>query len=896
MHSAVVLDAAPVIITPELTLGEAIRQMQSQKKAYFVAEKTVFTPEALLQLLSEDPQRLTIPLSDLPFPQPDPDYHLIWDPQGHLKGVLIAAIPPQEWHQVDRALAWVDRDLRLWHCNPTWTAWLGSQWQDRLALIPWAKLLQEPQPHWHQEHLLTTQDHQSRYVLTQVSGIGDPEPTGFALEMVDISRDKERELLHATLFESIPDLMVKVNRRGERTFFRCGRGFRIYAHDLSFDLSKTIYDVLPPDLAQERMDYVHRALDSQTTQVYEYIIEIDGKQQWEEARIIPCSADEAFLLIRDITAEKHARIQQQQQYQRLQLLNAITRSIRQSLHLDTILTTAVQEVRALLQTDRVIIYQFDANWVGTITAESVSDPQFSLLGETIADPCLANDWHHSYRQGRISRIADIHTSPLQDCHRQLLSRYQVRANLVVPILLNESCLWGLLIAHHCTGPYAWDEWKVDLLTDLAQQLAIAIQQTQIHRRLEMANSALRYQVNIRNAELQNLLDYEKLLRTITDSVRSNLDEKSLLQKTITAMVEGLGLKDCLVALFTDETHTTHLITSASDPQWEGLTLELDPLVRNHFLNKRSAYFSTHHPYAGPVTVVAAPIYDQEKLLGFLQLVRLSEDTFSTAEIRLAEQVANQCAIGIRQARLYQASLEQVRRLEELNRLKDEFVHMVSHELRTPLTNMNMALKMIEIQGLQESQQRYFQILRSEWNRELNLVNELLELQALESGTRGLALSTVELPKIIQKVTAPFLLRTQERQQQFQVFVSEQVGEWISDSSLLERVILELLNNACKYTPADHQISMKVEIQGTNLVITVANTGVEIPLEVQGKIFDKFFRLSALDHWNQGGTGLGLSLVSKAVEILGGKIHLESQAQRTTFQITLPPLAPASPLG
>ncbi len=886
MHAAVVLDAAPVIIPPELTLGEAIRQMQSQKKAYFVVEKTAFTPEALLHLLCEDPQRLAILLADLPFPEPDPNYHLIWDPQGHLKGVLIAAIPP---HQSNRALAWVDLDLSLWHCNPTWTAWLGSQWQERLALIPWAELIQKAQPHWHQEHLLTTQDHQSRYVLTQVSLIRDPEPSGYAIEILDLSPDKERERLYATIVESIPDLMVKINRRGERTFFRCGRGFKIYAHDLSFDLSKTIYEVLPPEVAHERMQYVHRALESQTTQVYESIIEIDGKQQWEETRIIPYSADEAFLLIRDITAEKHARIRQQQQYQRLHLLNAITRSIRQSLDLDTILTTAVQEVRALLQTDRVIVYQFDANWLGTITAESVSDPKFSLLGATIADPCFVNQWHHSYRQGRVSLIPDIDTSPLQECHRQMLSQYQVRANLVVPILLNESWLWGLLIANHCTGPYEWDPWKVDLLTDLAQQLAIAIQQAQLHQRLEMANSALRYQVNIRNAELQNLLDYEKLLRIITDSVRSNLDEKSLLQGTVTAMVQGLGLKECMVALFTDATHHTHQIASASNPQWQGLTLELDPLVRHHFLHKRSAYFSTQHPCAGPVTVVASPIYDQEKLLGFLQLVRLSEDAFSTAEIRLAEQVANQCAIGIRQARLYQASLEQVRRLEELNRLKDEFVHMVSHELRTPLTNMNMALKMIEIQGLQESQQRYFQILRSEWNRELNLVNELLELQALESGTRGLALSTIELPKIIQKVTAPFLLRTQERQQQFQVFVSDQVGNWTTDLSLLERVMVELLNNACKYTPSRQQITFNVEMQGANLGISVTNTGVEIPPEHQAKIFDKFFRFSALDYWNQGGTGLGLSLVRKAVEILGGSVHLESRDQRTTFWITLPPL-------
>ncbi|MEN9264859.1 MAG: GAF domain-containing protein, partial [Thermostichales cyanobacterium BF4_bins_65] len=482
-------------------------------------------------------------------------------------------------------------------------------------------------------------------------------------------------------------------------------------------------------------------------------------------------------------------------------------------------------------------------------------------------------------------------SSIRECYHRLLRQYGVKANLVVPIILEANSLWGLLIVHHCTGPYDWDPWMVELLTDLAQQLGIAIQHAQLHQRLELANSALQYQVNIRNAELQSLLDYEKLLRTITEAVRANLNEESILKEAVEAMIEGLDVKDCLVGLLADSNQTTYRIGYAHNPNCLGLIDNLDPLVYEHLLKHQSIYFSTHHLCLGQVTLLIAPMYDQDSLIGFLELIREPGDEFSAAEIRLAEQIANQCAIGIRQARLYQDSLQQVRKLEEINRLKDEFVHMVSHELRTPLTNMNMALKMIEARGVQESQQRYFQILRAEWARELNLVNELLELQALESGTRALVLTSIPVAEVIYKIVEPFIFRTQEHQQYFLVEMQglqDSMAEWVTDLSLFERIVIELLNNACKYTPSGEKIILRLRQAPEQLIITVINTGVEIPADRQGKIFDKFFRLPNLDHWNQGGTGLGLPLVRKAVELLGGSIKLTSRQRQTQFEVYLPP--------
>jgi len=113
----------------------------------------------------------------------------------------------------------------------------------------------------------------------------------------------------------------------------------------------------------------------------------------------------------------------------------------------------------------------------------------------------------------------------------------------------------------------------------------------------------------------------------------------------------------------------------------------------------------------------------------------------------------------------------------------------------------------------------------------------------------------------------------------------------TDQSLLERIVLELLNNACKYTPAHERIIFAVCLPPVHsrLYLTVTNTGVTIPLAEQSRIFTKFHRLPDLDHFNHGGTGLGLALAKKAVELLGGQISLHSASQQTCFNVSLPSL-------
>ncbi|MCW6036964.1 diguanylate cyclase [Spirulina subsalsa FACHB-351] len=178
------------------------------------------------------------------------------------------------------------------------------------------------------------------------------------------------------------------------------------------------------------------------------------------------------------------------QAQREHLTAQIAQQIHSSLKLEDILNTTVREIRHFLGTDRVILYQFKPNWDGQVVVESVGPGWKSLLGQSINDPCFRVKCAPLYRRNRISAISDVEHSPLEPCYRQMLRRYEVQGNLVVSIVRKEE-LWGLLIAHHCSGPREWLNSEIDLLRQLASQVAIAIYQSQLYQQLEQANQELR---------------------------------------------------------------------------------------------------------------------------------------------------------------------------------------------------------------------------------------------------------------------------------------------------------------------------------------------------------------------------------------------------------------------
>jgi signal transduction histidine kinase/ActR/RegA family two-component response regulator len=185
-------------------------------------------------------------------------------------------------------------------------------------------------------------------------------------------------------------------------------------------------------------------------------------------------------------AQKQAEIALRQQYDRLILLGEITQRIRQFLDLSTIFEVSVREIRQSIHADRIGIFKFDSDSNfsdGEFVSESVVEGFDSAIAIKISDHCFGGQYANSYQHGRIQVFEDIDKAELAECHRDILKRFQVRANLVFP-LLEGTYLWGLLCIHQCSTPRQWQESEITFVQQIANQLAIAIKQANLVEQLQ----------------------------------------------------------------------------------------------------------------------------------------------------------------------------------------------------------------------------------------------------------------------------------------------------------------------------------------------------------------------------------------------------------------------------
>jgi len=197
------------------------------------------------------------------------------------------------------------------------------------------------------------------------------------------------------------------------------------------------------------------------------------RNYWEKVR---CERQSRAEQLAEFTERKRNEAALRQQIKRERLVVEIAQRIRQSLNLEEILNTTVSEVRQFLEVDRVFIYRFEPDWGGVVIVESVGSDWKPILGSRLRDPSFAEEYVQLYKQGRSQATADIYAAGLTPCYIDFLSQFQVKADLVVPILQGEE-LWGLLVANHCLSPRQWQQLEIDLLKQLATQVAIAIQQS-----------------------------------------------------------------------------------------------------------------------------------------------------------------------------------------------------------------------------------------------------------------------------------------------------------------------------------------------------------------------------------------------------------------------------------
>jgi signal transduction histidine kinase len=411
--------------------------------------------------------------------------------------------------------------------------------------------------------------------------------------------------------------------------------------------------------------------------------------------------------------------------------------------------------------------------------------------------------------------------------------------------------------------------------------------------LQQLNTNLERQVKERTEQLQQALDFEAMLKRITDKVRDSLDESQILEVVVTELAIVLNIGGCATALY-DSDQTTSTISyeyTTEVPSAQGRVLQMADFSDGYRQLLQGQYFQFCElvpSIRGPVTILACPILEDGGVLGDLWLFKPQDDAFNELEIRLVQQVANQCMIGIRQARLYQVATAQVEELEKLHRLKDDFLSTVSHELRTPVSNMKMAIQMLQITPSPKQQERYLKVLQAECDREVELINNLLDLQQLEAMSYSSELAAISLQDWLPRIIKPFQLRIQESHQSLHIELPTSLPELFLDRVSLGRILTELLNNAYKYTPPGGEIILSVRQVGStpSTIFTISNSA-EIPAVELPHIFNKFYRVPNGNPWQQSGTGLGLALVQKLVKQMQGTINVESSKHRTVFTVQLP---------
>ena len=153
-------------------------------------------------------------------------------------------------------------------------------------------------------------------------------------------------------------------------------------------------------------------------------------------------------------------------------LQSIFDRLSRDLARDTLIQTTTDTLRQQLNADRLVLYYFYYEWSGRVTFESLSDPKFSILGDSGPDECFNGEYAKLYEDGRVRAITNIESEPIQPCHRDFLRQIEVKANLVVPVLIDRG-LWGLLVAHQCESTHAWSPAEINAMQVGANRLAMS---------------------------------------------------------------------------------------------------------------------------------------------------------------------------------------------------------------------------------------------------------------------------------------------------------------------------------------------------------------------------------------------------------------------------------------
>jgi len=465
----------------------------------------------------------------------------------------------------------------------------------------------------------------------------------------------------------------------------------------------------------------------------------------------------------------------------------------------------------------------------------------------------------------------------------------------VPILRDGLAVGSIAVTRAQTG--LLPDRQIDLLKTFADQAVIAIENVRLFKELEA-----------RTAELTRSVGELTALGEVSQALSSTLDLDTVLTTVVNRAVE-LAAADGGSIFEYDETaqefqprvsteavdvvaatRQTHLRKGEGAVGRMAVTRETVQIPDIAIEGAYDSHARGALLRSGRHALLAVPLLSEQHIIGGLVISRNVAGEFQAELVDLLKTFATQSALAIQNARLFHEIADKSRQLETASQHKSEFLANMSHELRTPL-NAIIGFSEVLAQGMfgevNEKQSEYLRDILESGRHLLSLINDILDLSKIEAGRMELEASEFALPQAIQNALTLVRERALRRGIALHHVIDDRVADIRADERKLKQVLLNLLSNAIKFTPEGGRIEVRATPANGTIEVSVTDTGIGIAPEEQEAVFEEFRQVGAADKKAEG-TGLGLALSRKFVELHGGKIYVTSQVGvGSTFTFTLP---------